>query len=88
MFASEEWARSTYACKFVARKVQNIILSDNRFWKAIKYCLKYVLPLVKMLRLVDGDIKLTMNYIYEAMDRAKEQIDKNFNTIKKRYDRI
>ena len=31
MFASEEWARSTYACKFEARKVQKIVLSDNRF---------------------------------------------------------
>jgi hypothetical protein len=30
-------------------------------------------PLVKVLRLVDGD-KPTMGYLYEAMDRAKESI--------------
>jgi hypothetical protein len=30
-------------------------------------------PLVKVLRLVDGD-KPTMGYLYEAMDRAKEAI--------------
>ena len=30
-------------------------------------------PLVKVLRLVDGE-KLAMGYIYEAMDQAKEQI--------------
>ena len=41
-----------------------------------------------MLRLVDGDAKPAMGYIYEAMDRAKEQIGKNFNNVKKIYDRI
>jgi hypothetical protein len=30
-------------------------------------------PLVKVLRLVDGD-KPTMCYLYDAMDRAKEAI--------------
>ena len=30
-------------------------------------------PLVKVLRLVDGD-KPAMGYLYEAMDRAKEAI--------------
>ena len=30
-------------------------------------------PLVKVLRLVDGD-KLAMGYLYEAMDRTKEAI--------------
>jgi hypothetical protein len=34
---------------------------------------KIVEPLVKVLRLVDGE-KLAMGYIYEAMDQAKEQI--------------
>ncbi|KAG5515997.1 hypothetical protein RHGRI_036889 [Rhododendron griersonianum] len=49
------------------------------------YCLKGVLPLIKVLRLVDGDAKPAMGYIYEAMDRAKEQIEKNFNKVKRRY---
>lgn len=30
-------------------------------------------PLVKVLRLVDGE-KLAMGYLYEALDRAKESI--------------
>ena len=30
-------------------------------------------PLVKVLRLVDGE-RLAMGFIYEAMDQAKEQI--------------
>ena len=36
-----------------------------------------------MFRLVDGDAKPTMGYIYEAMDKAKEQIQKNFPRVKK-----
>ena len=44
-----------------------------------------MIPLVKVLRLVDGDAKLAMSYIYEAMDRVKEQIRKNFNDVQRRY---
>ena len=35
--------------------------------------MKIVEPLVKVLRLVDGE-RLAMDFIYEAMDQAKEQI--------------
>jgi len=52
--------------------VVNIVLSDDRFWKSIQYCLKCVTPLVKVLRLVDRDTKPVMSYIYEAMDKAKK----------------
>jgi hypothetical protein len=31
-------------------------------------------PLVRVFRLVDGDEKPAMGYLYEAMDRAKEEI--------------
>ncbi|XP_030959124.1 uncharacterized protein LOC115981079 [Quercus lobata] len=85
MFASEEWAKSPYAKKSDGINVQLIVLSDPKFWPAIKFCLKCVIPLVKVLRLVDGDAKPAMGYIYEAMDRAKEQIRKNFNDMQRRY---
>ena len=60
-------------------------MSDPKFWPAIKFCLKCVISLVKVLRLVDGDAKPAMGYIYEAMERAKEQIQKNFNDVQRRY---
>ena len=31
-------------------------------------------PLVRVPRLVDGDEKPSMGYLYEAMDKAKENI--------------
>lgn len=45
--------------------------------------MKCVLPLVKVLRLVDRDAKPAMGYIYEAMDKAKKQIQKSFYGMKK-----
>ena len=33
MFASEEWAKSNYATKMEAKKVEAILLLDNKFWK-------------------------------------------------------
>lgn len=35
-------------------------------------------PLVKVLRIVDGDKKPAMGYIYESMDRLKETIAASF----------
>jgi len=43
---------------------------------------------VKTLRLVDGDSKPTMPYIYETMDRAKEQIVANFKIEESRYKEV
>ncbi|XP_031265283.1 uncharacterized protein LOC116123674 [Pistacia vera] len=85
MFASEEWANSTHATTIKGKKVVDIILSDTRFWKSIQFALKCVDPLVEVLRLVDGDAKPAIGYIYEAMRRAKNQIAKNFNNVEHRY---
>ncbi|KAL5544677.1 hypothetical protein UlMin_008461 [Ulmus minor] len=71
--------------KTEGERVMNIILADSEFWAAIKYCLKSVVPLVKVLRLVDGDAKPAMGYIFEAVDRAKDQIASNYNGIQKHY---
>ncbi|KAL4652193.1 hypothetical protein ACB092_01G215900 [Castanea dentata] len=76
---------SPYAKKSDGINVQLNILSDPKFWSAIKFCLKCVIPLVKVLRLVDGDAKLATSYIYEAMDSTKEQIRKKFNDVQRRY---
>jgi hypothetical protein len=38
-----------------------------------------------VLRLVDSDEKPAMGFIYKAMDEAKEKIQVNFGSVKKRY---
>ncbi|GFZ10855.1 ATP/GTP-binding protein family [Actinidia rufa] len=87
MFTSIAWVENYYSKTSGGLKVQGIV-DDKRFWKAIKYCMKVVLPLVKVLRLMDGDAKPAMGYIYEAMDRAKEEIAKNVDHVKRRYENI
>ncbi|KAF8402529.1 hypothetical protein HHK36_010614 [Tetracentron sinense] len=47
---------------------------STTFWNNIIYAMKITAPLVRVLRLVDGEKKPPMGYIYEAMDRAKEVI--------------
>ncbi|KAF8387759.1 hypothetical protein HHK36_026414 [Tetracentron sinense] len=47
---------------------------STTFWNNIVYAMKITAPLVRVLRLVDGEKKPPMGYIYEAMDRAKETI--------------
>lgn len=47
------------------------------FWNNANEVLKIMEPLLKVLRLVDGDEKPTMGFIYEAMKRAKLAIRKD-----------
>ncbi|KAL6584924.1 hypothetical protein OROMI_004213 [Orobanche minor] len=88
MFLSEEWLKGPYASKGDEPKVRSTLLYDDKFWKAVQYCLSCATPLCKVLRLVDGDVKPAMGYLYEAMDRAKEQIAKKFNNNTRRYKKI
>ena len=80
--------RSQYSKKADDIKERDIILAYQTFWISIKYCLKCVLPLVKVLRLVDGDVKPAIGYIYESMNKAKKQIQNNFRGVKKNYQPI
>jgi hypothetical protein len=54
----------------------------------VKYYLTVAAPLVKVLKLMDGDAKLIMGYIYEAMDYPKEEIAFRFGNKLKWYENI
>jgi Protein of unknown function (DUF 659) len=88
LFGSKKWLESNFTRNYEGKKAEATIIRDDRFWKAIKYCLKASEPLVKVLKLVDGDVKPAMGYIYEAMDRAKEEIAANFNNKISSYKKI
>ncbi|KAI8559907.1 hypothetical protein RHMOL_Rhmol04G0212400 [Rhododendron molle] len=76
MFNSTEWKATRYARMEGAKEVRDILESKD-FWAKAANILKVQKPLVKVLRLVDGDRKPTMWFIYEAMDRAKMAIQNN-----------
>ena len=58
------------------------------FWNTIVFCLKVSGPLVRGLRLIDGEKKAPMGYIYEAMNRAKDMIVRSFNGNEEKYKEI
>jgi len=79
MVTSEEWIDSKWPKEAGGKNVATYILQDT-FWRDVLYALKLGGPLIKVLRMVDGERKPPMGYIYEAMDRAKEAISKSFAT--------
>ncbi|KAF1879893.1 hypothetical protein Lal_00022796 [Lupinus albus] len=77
MFTSTEWKATKFARTHDGRLIGDVVL-DKEFWKSIVFVLKGAFPLMKVLRLVDSDDyeKPPMGLIYEAMDQAKERIQR------------
>ncbi|XP_059632352.1 uncharacterized protein LOC132274986 [Cornus florida] len=84
MFTSEEWNCSKWAKEEAGKRVTSYVLMPS-FWNNIVFSLKVSGPLIPVLRLVDGEKKPPMGYIYAAMDRAKKAIAKSFGEVKDKY---
>ncbi|WVY95651.1 hypothetical protein V8G54_027802 [Vigna mungo] len=75
-FSSNDWKSTKFGTSIEGRKIEHVNVTT---------CLKVVLPLIVVLRLVDSDIELAMGFIYEEMDFEKEKIKFNLNNIKKSW---
>ncbi|XP_059627526.1 uncharacterized protein LOC132270366 [Cornus florida] len=84
MFTSQEWISSKWAKEIEGKNVAQIVLMPT-FWTSIVYSLKVASPLVRVLKLVDGERRPPMGYIYEVMERAKEAIAKAFGGNEEKY---
>jgi hypothetical protein len=73
MFLSNEWVSCVYSTKQDGQAIAQLVGHDLIFWSGVGEVCTISEPLVKVLRLVDGE-KPAMGYLYEAMDRAKEVI--------------
>jgi hypothetical protein len=73
MFLSNEWVACVYSTKQDGQAIAQLVGHDMRFWSGVREVCTISEPLVRVLRLVDGE-KPAMGYLYEAMDRAKEAI--------------
>ncbi|KAL5804988.1 hypothetical protein ACOSQ3_031788 [Xanthoceras sorbifolium] len=58
---------------------------NMNFWNGVTTCLKVFAPLVKVLRLVDGNRKPYMGFVYGELLQAKEEIKVAMNNIEKNY---
>ena len=67
MFTSEDWICSKWATELTGKRVAQTVLMPT-FWNTVVYSLKMLGPIVCVLRLVDGEKRPAMGYIYEAMD--------------------
>lgn len=70
---SQDWNDSKWSKEAGAKRVKQIIMQES-FWRNVLYAIRLTRPLVNVLRLVDGERKPAMGYIYEAMDKAKKKI--------------
>ena len=57
----------------MGKRVQATIL-DAKFWEKSKRVVNIYAPIAKVLKMVDGERRATMPYIYEAMMRARKAI--------------
>ncbi|CAD6335899.1 unnamed protein product [Miscanthus lutarioriparius] len=60
------------------------ILSPS-LWKDVKLTLTVFEPLVKVLRLVDGDVRPSMGFLYGQLLKAKRQIKEAFGNVEARF---
>ncbi|KAJ0877239.1 putative HAT dimerization domain, ribonuclease H-like superfamily [Helianthus annuus] len=81
MIVSSEFLNSTWGKEVGGKRLYSILIKE-KFWRNIVYAMKLMGPLVKVLRLVDGDKKPAMGYIYAAMKRAKATIKASFKREK------
>jgi hypothetical protein len=69
------------------KEATTIILSPT-FWRDVKLTLSVFQPLVKVLRLVDGDVKPSMGFVYGELLKAKREIKEAFGNIESRFKEV
>ncbi|KAL5826987.1 hypothetical protein ACOSQ4_018784 [Xanthoceras sorbifolium] len=87
MFCSEIWAQCKWSTSTKGKAAFATVMSMS-FWNGMTTCLKVFAPLVKVLRLIDGDRKPAMGFVYEELLLAKEEIKVALNNFKRNYQPI
>ncbi|XP_019180028.1 PREDICTED: uncharacterized protein LOC109174958 isoform X1 [Ipomoea nil] len=83
MFSHAEWLSSINSRSPDAQAIK-LLLSLERFWKSAHEAVAVSEPLLKLLRIVDGDMP-AMGYIYEGIERAKMTIKSFYKDIEDNY---
>ncbi|KAF0933220.1 hypothetical protein E2562_016164 [Oryza meyeriana var. granulata] len=83
MSQSEEWEKISHVKKSAKGIQATGTLVKPSFWSGVSLCLRVFEPLVKILRMVDGDIKPSMSFLYGDILKAKEQIKVAVGTVDK-----
>ncbi|KAK2642123.1 hypothetical protein Ddye_023886 [Dipteronia dyeriana] len=84
-FTSTDWEKCKWSKSVKGKAAYNTILSTS-FWNGVKYCLRVFSPLVWVLRLVDGDQKPSMGFVYGELKKAEEEIQTRLKNAESRLD--
>jgi hypothetical protein len=76
MLLSDKWKNSNYSKTADGKGIEKLVF-HYPFWRDADEVIAISEPLVKVLRMVDGD-KAQMGYIYEAQDTAQKSIRAKF----------
>ncbi|XP_042489815.1 uncharacterized protein LOC122069792 [Macadamia integrifolia] len=74
LVASAEWRSLRNSRSLEADRVVDTIQRES-FWNDSKEILRFMEPIIRVLRLVDGDGAIS-GYLYEAMESAREVLEK------------
>lgn len=83
LFTSQGWTGNKLAKTQAGLNVQEIVLSAE-WWHAVEDCLRASGPLIRVLRIADGDEIPAMPEITAMMMWAKEKIDEGFPFLNKK----
>ncbi|KAL0331407.1 UNVERIFIED_CONTAM: hypothetical protein Sangu_1686200 [Sesamum angustifolium] len=82
MFSHAEWLASSASRRPDAQLIKSM-LNAEQFWSSAREAVCMFEPLVKVLRIVQGDMP-AMGYLYEGMEKAKISIKAYYNGIVER----
>ncbi|KZV22816.1 hypothetical protein F511_12960 [Dorcoceras hygrometricum] len=87
MFTSDLWENGKWSKINKGKSDYSIVMSMS-FWNGVTPCLKIFAPLVRVLRLVDGDRKPSMGFQYGELLQAKKDIKVVMNNVESNYQPI
>ncbi|KAM3325734.1 hypothetical protein P3S67_000859 [Capsicum chacoense] len=87
IFQSSEWHSSMLASSREGKRMADMV-EDQSFWVGALMAVKAVIPLVKVIKLLNGTNKPQVGFIYDTVDQAKEAIKKEFRNEKSGYGRF
>ena len=75
----------TEGCEIKEGKNATATILNPTFWKDVKLTLAVFAPLFKVLRLVDGDVKPSMGFVYGEILKAKRHVKEALGNVETRF---
>ncbi|CAN4075973.1 unnamed protein product [Withania somnifera] len=83
MFSHAEWMSSTYSRHPEVLAIKSLLCLE-RFWRSAREAVTVSEPLLKLLRIVDGDMP-AMAYMYKGVERAKMSVKAFYKDVDGKY---